>query len=154
MIECIQQHSTYKTLVNSNMETSLIDLVLDVAPILFTKITQHLAEHPFQGVVAHLTTWLLCGLDRLVPVVTDIECRAVEMARVLGCISIASSQLGDIILRTQDAGHNNLMQRDSFDLKRVEVSTPDVLQQYGGTRDKIRDTIVKLVNIKERIAPT
>ena len=62
------------------MEASLVHLILHQATVSPPHISQHLAEYPFQGVVAHLTPRLAHRLHGLVTIVTNIKGSAIEMA--------------------------------------------------------------------------
>ena len=44
------------------------------------------------------------------------------------------------------------MQRNALDLQRIEIGTADILEQHRGTRHQVRNTVVQLVDIKERVA--
>ena len=44
------------------------------------------------------------------------------------------------------------MQRNALDLQRIEIGTADILEQHRGARHQVRNTVVQLVDIKERIA--
>ena len=74
------------------------------------------------------------------------------MARILGSIAVSGSQFRHIILCTQDTGNDNLMQRNALDLQRIKIRPTDILQQYRSPRHQIRNTVVQLIHIKERIA--
>lgn len=112
------------------METSLLHLIFDITSVSLTKITEHLAQHPFQGVVLHLSARSLSGLHGLIPIIAYVECGAIEVAGVLGGIAIASTELRHIILGAEDARHDDLMERDALDLQGIEISPADVLQQH------------------------
>ena len=74
------------------------------------------------------------------------------MARILGSIAVSGSQFRHIILCTQDTGNDDLMQRNALDLQRIKIRPTDILQQYRSPRHQIRNTVVQLIHIKERIA--
>ena len=74
------------------------------------------------------------------------------MTRILGSIAVSGTQFRHIILGTQNARHDNLMQRNALNLQRIEIGTADILEQHRGTRHQVRNTVVQLVDIKERIA--
>ena len=44
------------------------------------------------------------------------------------------------------------MQRNALDLQRIEIGTTNILEQHRGTRHQVRNAVVQLVDIKERIA--
>ena len=44
------------------------------------------------------------------------------------------------------------MQRNALDLQRIKIGTADILEQHRGTRHQVRNAVVQLVDIKERIA--
>ena len=44
------------------------------------------------------------------------------------------------------------MQRNALDLQRIEISPADILEQHRSARHQVRNTVVQLVDIKERIA--
>lgn len=111
------------------MEATLLHLIFNIATVLLTEVAEHLTQHPLQGVVAHLSTRLLSRLHRLIPIITYIKGGAIEVTGVLGGIAIVSTELRHIVLGTEDARHNNLVQWDALDLQGIEVSTTDVLQQ-------------------------
>ena len=136
------------------MKATLFYLVLDVTAALISHIAQHLTEYPFQRVVTHLTTgWSFGILDRLVTVIADVESSAVKVTGVLGGITITTAQFGDILLRTEYTGHNQLMHGDTLDIKAVEEGLSDILQQHSGTRHQIRDAGVKRVDVVIGIRP-
>lgn len=112
------------------MEASLLHLIFDITSVLLTEITEHLAQHPFQGIVLHLSARSLGGLHGLVPIITYIESGAIEVAGVLGGIAIASTEFRYIILGTENARHDDLMERDALDLQGIEISPADVLKQH------------------------
>ena len=76
------------------METALFDFVLDVTAAVLTHVAEHLGKHPLQCIVTYLTG------DGLIAVVTDIDSCAVEVAGILGSVTIATTQAGYIFLRT------------------------------------------------------
>jgi len=130
------------------METALLDLVLDVAAILFAQITQHLGEYPLQRVVAHLAATGAIGvLDRLVSVVADVEGSAVEVAGILRGISVAPTELRHILLRTEHAGNDDLMQGHALDIETVEECLADVLQQHGGTGHEVGNARIERIDV-------
>ncbi len=94
------------------MEATLLHLIFDIAAVLLTEIAQHLGEYPFQGIILHLAARLFSGLNLLIAVVADIEGSTIEMARILGSIAISGTQFRHIILGTQDARHDNLVQQE------------------------------------------
>ena len=134
------------------MEATLFYLVFDITAVLLTEIPQHLAENPLQGIILHLTARLFLRLNLLVSVVADIEGSTIEMARILGSVTVSGSQFRYIILGTQDTGNDDLMQRNALDLQRIKIRPADILQQYRSPRHQIRNTVVQLIHIKERIA--
>ena len=130
------------------METALLDLVLDVAAILFAQVAQHFREHPLQRVVAHLTaTGAVRVLDRLVAVVADVEGGAVEMAGVLRGIAVAPTELRHVLLGTEHAGDDDLMEGHALDVETVEESLSDVLQQDGGTGYEIGNARIERIDV-------
>ncbi len=131
------------------MEATLLYFILDVATVLVAHIAQHLAEHPFQRVVTNLSTSRSFGIfDRLVAVIADIEGGAVEVTGVLGGIAVTAAQFGDILLRTEHTGHNDLMHGDALDIQTVEERLTDILQQHGGTRHQVGNAGVKRVDME------
>ena len=134
------------------MEATLMHLVFDVAAVLLTEIPQHLAEHPFQGIILNLAARLVLGLNLLVSVVADIECGTIKMARILGGITITGSEFRHIILGAQDACYDDLMQRNTLNLQGIEIRPAYILQQHRCLRHQIRNTVVQLIHIKKRIA--
>ena len=74
------------------------------------------------------------------------------MTRILGSITVSGTQFRHIILGAQNARHDNLMQRNALNLQRIEIGTADILEQHRGTRHQVRNTVVQLVDIKERVA--
>ena len=139
-------------LFHGDVEASLVNLILDVAAILHPHIAQHLRQHPFQRVVLHLSARFSQCLHLLVPIITNIKSGSIEVAGVLRGISVAGAELRHIVLGTQDAGYDNLMQGDSLDLQRVEIGSSDVLQEHRGTRHQVRDAIIELIHIEEWVA--
>ena len=126
------------------MEAALLHLIFDIAAVLVAEIAEHLGEHPFQGIILHLAAWLFTGLNLLIAVVTDIEGGTIKMARILGSITVSGTQFRHVILGTQNARHDNLMQRNALDLQRIEIGTTNILEQHRGTRHQVRNTVVQL----------
>lgn len=136
------------------MEAPLLHLIFDIAAVLVAEIAEHLGEHPFQGIILHLSARLFTGLNLLVAVVADIEGSTIEMTRILGSITVSGTQFRHIILGAQNARHDNLMQRNALNLQRIEIGTADILEQHRGTRHQVRNTVVQLVDIKKGLLPT
>ena len=112
------------------MKAPLLHLVFDVATTLFAHIAQHLAQHVFQTVVSHRTALrTIRRLYRFVAVITDVEGGTIQVARVLGSITVVSAQLGYIGLGTQHAGNNGAMQVDALNVQAVEECLSDILQR-------------------------
>ena len=80
------------------MEAALLHLIFNIAAVLVAEIAEHLGEHPFQGIILHLSARLFTGLNLLVAVVTDIEGSTIKMARILGSITVSGTQFRHIIL--------------------------------------------------------
>ncbi len=129
------------------METSLLHFVFDVTTAILTEIIEHLTEHPLQGVVAHSTPRFIRCLHGEIPVVRDIEGRAVEMTRVLCGITVVMTQFVDILLRAEHTGDDKLMKRNALDLQTVIVSPSDIVEENGCTGHEIRDAAVHLVDM-------
>ena len=70
----------FTPLSNSYMKTPLLDFVFHIAAACLTLVTEHLGKHPLEGVVTHHATRLVGNSDRLIPIITYIERRAVTMA--------------------------------------------------------------------------
>ena len=102
------------------MEAPLLHLIFDIAAVLVAEIAEHLGEHPFQGIILHLSARLFTGLNLLVAVVAYIEGSTIEMTRILGSIAVSGTQFRHIILGAQNARHDNLMQRNALNLQRIE----------------------------------
>ena len=118
------------------MEASLLDFVLDVAQLLLADITQHFAQHPFQGVVLHGSTLgTVWRRDRCITVVADVERGAEAMAALLGSVSIALCQSGHIVFRPQDARYDDFVQRDAFYVEAVELVATYRRKQMSGSRN-------------------
>jgi hypothetical protein len=62
-----------------DMETSLMNFVLDIATILFTEITKYFAEHPFQSIIPYFSTRFPRGFNRFISIITKIECCTIHM---------------------------------------------------------------------------
>lgn len=77
----------FKDLSHGDMEAPLLHLIFDIAAVLVAEIAEHLGEHPFQGIILHLSARLFTGLNLLVAVVADIEGSTIEMTRILGSIT-------------------------------------------------------------------
>ena len=135
-------------LSHRHVEATLLYLVLDIATIPFAHIAEHLAEYPFQCIVAyHAARWTVGVLNRLIAIVADIEGSTIEMARLLGGIAVTTAKLHYILLRTKHAGDNELMERDMLDIQTVEELPTDVVEQYCGPRHKIRDAPFQRVDM-------
>ena len=88
--------------VHRYMETALLHLVFHKAAVLLAHIVEHLAEHPFQCVVAHFATLRTFGVFHgLVAVVAHIEGGAVEVAAILGGIAVVSAKLDNVGLASK-----------------------------------------------------
>jgi hypothetical protein len=59
------------------METTLLHLVLNIAPSLLAHIVQHLCQYPFQRIVLNHPAFLAWRLNGLVTIVADVEGGAV-----------------------------------------------------------------------------
>ena len=55
------------------MEAALFYLIFYKAPVAVSHISQHFTEHPFQGVILHLSARLLTSLNLLISVVANIK---------------------------------------------------------------------------------
>ncbi len=152
MVVGLEEGRENLTLLHGDMEATLFHLIFNIAAVLVAEIAEHLGEHPFQGIILHLSARLFTGLNLLVAVVADIEGSTIEMTRILGSIAVSGTQFRHIILGTQNARHDNLMQRNALDLQRIEISPADILEQHRGARHQVRNTVVQFVDIKERIA--
>ena len=71
---------TISNLLHGDMEASLFYLIFYKAPVAVSHISQHFAEHPFQGVILHLSARLLTSLNLLISVVANIKGSTVKMA--------------------------------------------------------------------------
>lgn len=109
------------------MKAALVHLIFHEAATVLTKVAQHLAEHPFQRVVSHLSARILSSLHGLITIVADIKSSAVEMAGILGCISVSRAEFRYIILGTENTRHNDLVERNAFDLEGVEIGPSYIL---------------------------
>lgn len=49
------------------------------------------------------------------------------MAGILSCISVSCAEFRHIILGTEDARHNDFVQRNALNLERVEIGPSDIL---------------------------
>lgn len=135
-----------------HVEAALLDFIFNEATILLAEITKHFGEHPFERVVANLTTTRPVRiLDCTVTIVADIKCGAVEMAGILRGIAVAPAQLNDILLRAQHAGDNHLMQRHTLDIERVVERLADILEQNGCSRHQIRNAGIQRIDVIIRI---
>ena len=105
------------------MEATLVHLIFNIAAVLVAEIAEHLGEHPFQGIILHLSARLFTGLNLLIAVVTDIEGSTIEMARILGSIAVSGTQFRHIILGAQNARHDNLMPVSYTHLGKVRMPT-------------------------------
>ena len=134
------------------MEAALLHFILDVAAARLAHVTQHLGEHPFQRVVAHLTTRRSVRvLDRLVTIVTDIEGGAIEVAGVLCGVAVATTEFHNIVLRTEHTSDDDLMEGHTLDVEAIEKRLSDVLQQYGSTRHLIGYAGIEGIDMEIRI---
>ncbi len=81
--------------VHRYVETTLLHLVFYKASVLHAHIVEHLAEHPFQGVIAYFATLRTLGrFHCFVAVVANVEGGAVEVAAVLGGITVVPAEPG------------------------------------------------------------
>ena len=75
------------------------------------------------------------------------------MARVLGGVRVAATQLLHVRFAAQHRRNDHLMQRNLLGLQAVEEATAYILKQYGGTRHEIRYAAAHTtVDVVERIA--
>ena len=130
------------------MKAALLHLVFDVAAALLAHIAEHLGEHPFQGIIANLTARRTIRiLHRLVAIVADVERGAIEMARVLSGIAVATTQFYHIFLRTEHTGNYQLMEGHTLHVKTIVEGLSDVLQQDGCMGHQIRNAGIKRVDM-------
>jgi len=135
-------------LADSEVETALLDLVLDIAAAGLAHVAHDLGEHPFEGVVAHGATGRAFGvLDSDIAVVADVDGGAVEVAGVLGGIAVEAAQTGDIFLGAQDAGDDELMEGEALDVEAIEEGSAHILQEEGGTGNEIGDALTEGVDM-------
>ena len=109
------------------MEAALLYLIFHKTATALTEVAQHLAEHPFQRVVPHLSMRFFSSLHSFVTIVADIKSSAVEMAGILSCISVSRAEFRYIILGTENTRHNDLVERNAFDLEGVEIGSSYIL---------------------------
>ena len=111
-----------------HVKTALLHFILDIATLLLTHVAQYLTEYPLQRIALYLTTtgsiWVL---HRLIAVIANIEGGAIEVAGVLRCITVTTAQFHHIVLRTEHAGDNQLMQGHSLHIKTVEEGPAYIL---------------------------
>ena len=117
-------------LLRRDMETALVDFVFYPAAVVLPHVAQHFAQYPFQRVVAHHAAALAWGFYCLVAVVGDVKGGAIHVAAVLCGVGISFAEMGHILLATQHAGHDNLVERHSLGLKAVEEGAAYVLQEH------------------------
>ena len=131
------------------MKASLFHLILYVTAILLTHIAKNLTEYPFQCVVTDLAArWSFRSLYRLVTIIADIERRAIKMAGLLCSIAITTTQLDHIFLRAKYAGNNQFMHGDTLNIKAVEESLTDILQENSSTRHEIWNAGIERINME------
>ena len=134
------------------MKTSLLHLVLDVAALLLPHVSQDFGEHPFQRIVTHLTTMgAIRILNGLVTVIADVEGGTIEVARVLCRIAVTPTEFGDILLRAEYTGDDDLMQGHTLHIKAVEEGLPDILQQHSRTGYEIGNARIERIDVIIRI---
>ena len=131
-------------LSDGHVETTLFDFIFNIATTLLALVAKHLGEHPFQGIVAHLTA------DGLVTVVADVESGAEEVAGAVGGVLVVALQTGDVVHRAQHAGDDKLIEGHSLDIEAIVEGLSDVLEQDGGTRHEVRNAAGEAVNVVVR----
>ena len=68
------------------------------------------------------------------------------MTTVFWCVGVVPAQFGNIVLAPQNAGYDDLMQRNTFDLQTVKEVAPDVVQQNRRTGHQIRNAAGEAVD--------
>ena len=117
-------------LLRRDVETALVDFVFYPAAVVLPHVAQHFAQYPFQRVVAHHAAAFAWGFYCLVAVVGNVKGGAIHVAAVLCGVGISFAEMGHILLATQHAGHDNLVERHSLGLKAVEEGAAYVLQEH------------------------
>ena len=117
-------------LLRRDVETALVDFVFYPAAVVLPHVAQHFAQYPFQRVVAHHAAAFAWGFYCLVAVVGDVKGGAIHVAAVLCGVGISFAEMCHILLATQHAGHDNLVERHSLGLKAVEEGAAYVLQEH------------------------
>lgn len=139
--------------VHGDVEAPLVYLVLYQAAAVGAHVVEHLAENPFQRVVAHAAACRSVGVVHgLVAVVAYVECGAVEVATVLCGVAVVSAQLVHVLLAAQHARHYDFVQWYAFHLQAVEEAAPYVLKQHRGTRHEVGNAVAQLVYMEVHVA--
>ncbi len=123
------------------MEATLLHLVLDVAPLLLTQVAKYFGKDVFQRIVGDGTPMLARRRNGVVTIVANVESRTETMATLVGGIAVATEQASHVLLGTKDAGDDDAMERNPLDSKGVEIVATDVLQQQGGTGNKVGNAV-------------
>lgn len=122
----------------------MFDFVFDVAATIAAHVAENLREYPLEGVVAHLAG------DGLVAVVADVNSGAIEVAGVLGGVTITPTQAGYVLLGTQDAGDNDAMQGKALEIEAVLKGSANIVEQNAGTGHEIRDGGIQRIDMVVR----
>ena len=107
------------------MKAALFHLILDETTALLTHVPQHLREYELQRIIANSTSGRAFRVfHRLVAVVADVERRTIEVARILGGITVDTTQTAHILLGTQHAGDDKAVQRYTFIYRESKKACP------------------------------
>ncbi len=118
-----------KTSPRSNVETTLLHLILDETTTFLPKVTKDLGEHIFKCIVSDGPSLFAWRRNCAVTVVTDIEGGAETMATLFTGISVFLHESSHILLTPEHTGDNDLMEGNPFYEKRIKIVTSYVLKQ-------------------------
>lgn len=129
-------------LAHGDVEATLSPFVFHVAQTVGAQVSQHLAEHPLEGVVGYCSPFrALWRRHGRVAVVGDVEGGAVAVAALLAGVTVAAAQPSHVVLGAQHARHDDAVQRDATHIQAVEETSPDVAQQVVGSWHQVRDAV-------------
>ena len=122
-----------------DMKTALFALVFHITAPLGAAITEHLAQHPLECVVAYSPALGSCRvIHGIITIVGNIESGAIAMTTLLAGIAIVSAQSLHVLLGSQHARYNDPVQRNTLHVQTVHECPAYVTEQQTGSGNQIR----------------
>ena len=135
-------------LPDGDVETALLDLILDIAEPGLTLVAQDLTKYPLEAIIARLPhARSVRVLDDMVLAPADVKGGAVAVATVFCRILITSTQEGDVVLATHERGDNDLGRVDSLDHLAVDKGAGYTIEEHLRSGYKVGYTVVEALEI-------